>query len=105
MSDNILITLRFYASGSFQMCIADMKLFCVSQPIVSRIIANVTEAIVTLTDEFIRFPQTHQKLEEISQGFEVKSSFPGIIGCIDCTHIAFHAPVEEPWSYQNYKGF
>ena len=51
----LLLTLRLYATGTFQLAIADL---CeISQPSARRIIRNVSESIASLKQEFIHFPQ------------------------------------------------
>ncbi|XP_011302194.1 putative nuclease HARBI1 [Fopius arisanus] len=102
-SIQILVTLRFYASGDFQESIGDSKFFGLSQYMVSQIISNVTDAIGSLSDEYIRFPETEEQFQEISNGFQQSGGFPGVLDCIDCTHVIMRSPSIEPWQFKNYK--
>ncbi|XP_015122874.1 putative nuclease HARBI1 [Diachasma alloeum] len=100
----VLVTLKFYASGDFQISIGDCEFFGLSQCMVSQVISNVTDAMTTLSDEYIVFPDTEDQFREISEGFQGKVRFPGVVGCIDCIHVLMRAPDGEPWHYKNYKG-
>ena len=51
----LLLTLRFYATGTFQLACGDL---CeISQPSASRIIKRVSEAIARLRNNYITFPE------------------------------------------------
>lgn len=65
--DQILIALRFYATGCFQLVTAD--LFGVSQSTVSRIVLRVSKAIAELAKQDIRFPSSEDELQQIKEGF------------------------------------
>ncbi|XP_060806387.1 putative nuclease HARBI1 [Amyelois transitella] len=82
----LLVSLRFYASGSFQMITGD--LISISQPTVSRIVKRVSHLFCLKVQEFIKFPNNLQRIKE---DFYVIASFPGIIGAVD-THI----PIQNP---------
>ncbi|KAF9815911.1 hypothetical protein SFRURICE_009809 [Spodoptera frugiperda] len=73
----ILIALAFYASGSYQNLIGQSALHNVSQITVSRSIKK----------------------------FYQKFGFPGILGCIDGTHVAILRPHIHEERYYNRKGF
>lgn len=60
----VLIALRFYACGSYQQCVADSMLTCVSQPSVSRAIKGVTRAInVAMLNNWVYFPNNDKELQ------------------------------------------
>lgn len=63
----VLITLRYYATGAFQIVIAD--LFGVSQKSVSRIIENVSSAIAALAAQEVRFPDTREEMTAMNHEF------------------------------------
>ncbi|XP_060805953.1 putative nuclease HARBI1 isoform X2 [Amyelois transitella] len=83
----LLVSLRFYASGSFQMITGD--LISISQPTVSRIVKRVSHLFCLKVREFIKFPNNLQRIKE---DFYVIASFPGIIGAVDGTHIPIRNP-------------
>lgn len=76
--NQILITLRYFATGSFQINIGDH--FNVSQPTVSRIVANVTRNIAALRPQFIRMPHTDEQRRQSVLNFFNIAGFPGVIG-------------------------
>lgn len=99
----LLITLRFYTTGTFQL--VDGDLFGVSQPTISRIVKRVSGVIASHYNEVIRFPQGNALLH-VQRGFMDIGGIPGIVGAIDCTHI----PIQSPGGmnaelYRNRKGF
>lgn len=99
----LLITLRFYTTGTFQL--VDGDLFGVSQSTISRVVKRVSEVIASHYNEVIRFPQGNALLH-VQRGFMDIGGIPGIVGAIDCTHI----PIQSPGGmnaelYRNRKGF
>lgn len=98
----LLITLRYPASGSWQIVSAD--LISISQPIMSRIVARITPAIANLY-KYVRFPITATQVRSTKERFFDIAQFPGILGAIDCTHIHLTAPgIEDGERSRNRKG-
>ncbi|KAJ8937222.1 hypothetical protein NQ314_011977 [Rhamnusium bicolor] len=57
-----------------------------------------------MSEEWIRFPTTEErKLDIKRRGFMEKAGFLGIIGCIDCTHVAILAPTDQEHNNVNRK--
>ena len=99
----IAATLRFYATGDFQ--ITDRNLFGLSQPSVCRIIKRVSQAIASKKKHFITFP-CGLAGQQVKQEFSTLRGFPGVIGCIDCTHIPIFSPGgDNAEIFRNRKGF
>nr|CAI5823312.1 unnamed protein product [Callosobruchus analis] len=69
--NQILICLRFFATGSFQITVGD-----VSQPSVSRIITCVIEHIASLLPLFIQMPQTEQEMRDEATKFYIFGHLP-----------------------------
>lgn len=87
----LLIALRFYGAGTFQVVAGD--LVNVSQPTVSRIIERVSRVIAKhLFPAVVKFPDTDDGFRETMVEFHRIAKFPGVTGCIDCTHIRIKAP-------------
>ncbi|XP_031334651.1 putative nuclease HARBI1 [Photinus pyralis] len=112
ISTRIYTALRFYATGSYQMDIGHNQYIGVSQPSVSRSVGEVTDAINTpeVFNRWIKFPRNLEELNACRLRFFQKFNFPGVIGCIDCTHVAIFPPnIEHPqypeYVYINRKGF
>ncbi|KAJ8911576.1 hypothetical protein NQ315_008919 [Exocentrus adspersus] len=80
----MLAALRFFASGSYQLDIGRNRMASISQLSTSRSI--------------------HEIIECINQP-EILNRFPGIIGCIDGTHVAIVTPYEHENIYVNRKRY
>lgn len=88
--NQLLVFLRFCATGSHIACIAD---FCgVHTSTASRIIARVANAIAGLYNRFIKMPLTQEERNVNYMSFYEKAHFPRVIGAIDCTHIKIQSP-------------
>ena len=99
----LAVALRFFATGQFQT--TDSDLVGVSQPSVCRIIHRVSTAIARRRRRFIQFPAT-TNLQIFKEKFSLVGGMPGVIGCIDCTHIPIVSPGgEDAELYRNHKGF
>ncbi|KAK4885797.1 hypothetical protein RN001_002068 [Aquatica leii] len=107
----IFSALAFFASGCYQKSIAQHFNLAVEQSRLSRIIAEVTDSMVTnLLGHYIKFPESPAELQAVKAGFYEKYNFPGVIGAIDCSHVAIIAPkTNDPHrpgiAYYNRKGF
>ncbi|XP_049520650.1 putative nuclease HARBI1 [Dermacentor silvarum] len=100
----LLITLRFYGAGTFQIVTGD--LVNVSQPTVSRVIERVsTMTARSLFPALVKFPSA----SEVSGGMQAFyriGKFPGVSGCIDCTHVPIKSPGgDHAEVYRNRKGY
>ncbi|XP_067208392.1 putative nuclease HARBI1 [Linepithema humile] len=97
----LLLTLRFYATGTFQISIADFA--GIHKSTACRIIKKVTIALASECHRYIRFPEN---TERIRQQFYNIAKFPRVIGAIDCTHVKIQSPGgEEAEVFRNRKGF
>ncbi|XP_023311763.1 putative nuclease HARBI1 [Anoplophora glabripennis] len=90
----VLAALRFYASGSYQEITGSNSFVAISQASASRAVNEVTNALnqPEILNNVIRFPRNIEELENIRTRFYESYQFPGIIGCIDCTHVSIVAP-------------
>ncbi|XP_026488745.2 putative nuclease HARBI1 [Vanessa tameamea] len=101
--DQILIALRFYATGSYQKVIGDI--FHVEQVTVHRVVHKVTAAIAKLSCNFIKMPDSQERIE-VANDFYSIAGFPRILGAIDCTHIKINSPGGyQAETFRNRKGF
>ena len=83
----VLVSLRFYASGSFLEVIGDT--FGLPKSSVSRIVTDVSAALVGKQSEFIVWPSNDAERQEIKEGFFKLGGFPSVIGCGDGSHIRY----------------
>ncbi|KOB53836.1 Uncharacterized protein OBRU01_25937, partial [Operophtera brumata] len=86
----LLLTLRYFATGSFQKMDGDVMNIC--QQSVSRIIAKVSALLASKMKDFVKFPSSVEEINTVKQKFYELAHFPGVIGCIDCTHIKIRSP-------------
>ncbi|XP_037520859.1 putative nuclease HARBI1 [Rhipicephalus sanguineus] len=86
----VLVALRFYGAGTFQVVSAD--LVNLSQPTVSRIVKRVTNVIAgTLFPALVKLPDVTQAGQVMEEFYRI-ANFPGVTGCIDCTHVKIKSP-------------
>jgi hypothetical protein len=97
-----LIALRFFTGATYQIINADI--FKVHQASVSRCIHNVVDALISIRGDYIKFPDN---LAATKQSFFQYGEFPGVIGCVDGTHIPLRRPRGDDQAeiYRNRKGF
>lgn len=86
----LLITLRFLASGNMQLTVADVVR--TSQTSVSRILPKVCMALIAHLPNLVKMPDTEAEREMAAAEFHRIAQFPRTIGAIDCTHIKVQSP-------------
>ncbi|KAF9797228.1 hypothetical protein SFRURICE_006210, partial [Spodoptera frugiperda] len=96
--------LSYLANGSYQR--PEGVIQHLPQRTASRCIRQVVEALNSnYMLKNIQFPQTQQERSRIRQEFQRKFNLPGVIGCIDCTHIAIVKPHQDEHQFFNRKGY
>ena len=102
--DQLLIALRFHASGSFLQVIGET--IWVDKYTVSRVVQNVSRLLAAKRQtQFIKWPTDLAEINESKNCFYRRRQFPGVIGCIDGTHIRIIAPSNDENDFVNRKGF
>lgn len=100
----MLLTLRYYATGSFLQVVGDF--IGIDKGTASRIVWEVTRIIAGLYNEYIKMPSSEEERRTISQGFYNIGQFPKCIGALDCSHIKIASPGGyNAEIYRNRKGF
>lgn len=84
------MTLRYLATGSFLLTVADFT--GVSQSSACRYIHQVCSAIAMQRPKFVHFPKTQADTRRVVTGFYDCGKFPRVIGAVDCTHIKIQSP-------------
>ena len=99
----LYVTLQFLASGGFQWLIGNTTQ--ISQASASRIIHDVVDSLVEISDQFIKFPSVQEQVG-IKQTFysigntgRFHCGFPNVLGAIDCTHVRLQKPSQNPDQY------
>ena len=103
VSVQVLATLGFLATGTFQREMADRS--GLSQSTLSRVIPAVLGGVIGLTQQHIQFPFTVGEQANSKAQFAAVSGFPNVIGAIDCTHVAIRAPSVDEAVYVNRKHY
>ena len=85
----ILVGLHFFVRGSFLQPISDTVGLPKSS--VSRVVKDVSLALAQNPKKFILWPSPAE-LQVVKRGFYDKGVFPGVIGCVDGTHVRIQAP-------------
>ena len=89
MVERLYITIHFFATNCLQTYIGDIVL--VNKGTASKVIQEMTVALCELRGRWIKW---FDPLITLSDAFYRISNFPGIIGCIDCTHVQIQRPHE-----------
>ncbi|KAI5692922.1 hypothetical protein M8J75_004104 [Diaphorina citri] len=96
----LLAVIQFYATGNFQIFTGDSH--GVSQPTMCRLVKEVSKALAQAHVNYVKFPE---QLAPIKVAFQGIGNFPGVVGCVDCTHVPIQLPsVENGENYRNRKG-
>ncbi|XP_065366236.1 putative nuclease HARBI1 [Calliphora vicina] len=100
-------TMRILAEGSYQKGAGNDYNVGLSQSSVSKVFKECINAMNSeLCKSWISFKMSENEKFEIKEHFYNKTGFPGVIGCIDGTHIKILAPkTMERFKYYNRKGF
>ncbi|XP_034830814.1 putative nuclease HARBI1 [Maniola hyperantus] len=99
----VLVALRFYATGNFQIVCGDLHK--ISQSVISKIVANISKALALKIGRFVKFPDAPEQAN-VKMQFHRVAGFPGVIGCIDCTHIPIKNPNRQNGEvFRNRKGW
>lgn len=100
-------TMRILAEGSYQRGAGNDFNVGLAQPTMSIVFHECIDAMFTeLCPKWISFKMNESEKTQIKEYFYEKTGFPGVIGCVDGTHIKILAPhLSERWKYYNRKGF
>ena len=74
-SEQVLITLRFLASDSFLEVVGDTFL-SYDKSTISRVIRWVTQCLASQVNDFVKFPSSRNKLDEVKRGLFRIGGFP-----------------------------
>ena len=98
----LLCYLRYLATGSFMEVTSDL-LPLKNKVQAHRSIHKVMRLVAGMAPSVIKFPID---IDEVSVQFQAKYGFPGVIGCIDGTHIPIQRPsIENAEIFRCRKGF
>lgn len=100
-------TMRFLAEGQYQKGTGNDLFVGMAQSTMSKSLTQVIDVLETyVCPEAIKFPTEEAEKNAIKLGFFQKSGFPGVIGCVDGTHIKIFPPGSDiQHLYYNRKGY
>lgn len=102
--DKVLLTLRYYATGSMLIVCGDF--IGIHKSTASRIVKLVSHNIAILRPQFVNFPNNENDLKQVKQDFYNIAKFPTVIGALDCTHVKIKSPGgDNAEVYRNRKNF
>ncbi|KAK6489650.1 putative nuclease HARBI1 [Huso huso] len=76
-----------------------------SQSCFSRCLHQVNGALLKVSGDYIRFPETRYQQEQTKRDLFNIAGFPWVLGAIDCTHVQIRTPSENAVIYINRKGY
>ncbi|KAH7973208.1 hypothetical protein HPB52_022924 [Rhipicephalus sanguineus] len=86
----LLMALRFYGADTFQTVTGD--LVRIPQSTVCRAVGKVTLLTAKhFHSMLVRFPQP-AGFPKVMRDFYEVAEFPGVTGCVDCTHVRINSP-------------
>nr|XP_029714158.1 putative nuclease HARBI1 [Aedes albopictus] len=99
--------LRFFTVGSYQKGVGNDLFVGMAQPTLSKVLSSVIEVFeAEVCPTAICFPESEAEMDEIKLAFYEKHGFPGVIGCVDGTHVRIFKPISDiQHLYYNRKGF
>ncbi|CAH2101088.1 unnamed protein product [Euphydryas editha] len=91
----VLSALLFYANGDYQRVVGIANNF--SQEAISRYIGQVTEAFnhPNIVRKFIKFPNTREARQQLTENFYNLYGMPGVIRCVDGCQFKIVKPCRE----------
>ena len=103
--EKILVTLRYFASGDFQ--INDGDIHKLSQPSVSRAVSQFTEMLANreTMSRHISFPINIYDVTRVKTDFQGIANFPNVFGVVDGTQVQIQAPHVNEDAYVNRMGY
>ncbi|GBP06348.1 Putative nuclease HARBI1 [Eumeta japonica] len=103
----VLTAFSFYATGSYQRSVGDSTYLSMAQCTVSNCIREVTDALnhPAIVQKYIKFPLNPEERNKIKKEFYEECGIPGVIGCIDCTHVAIIKPSNHEERFFNRKHY
>jgi hypothetical protein len=89
-AEQLLIALRFYATGAFQILVGDD--YGVHKSTVCRIVQRVSIVLAKLRPHFVKMPETNEEKLSVKAGFHELRGFPNVVAYVDGSHIPIISP-------------
>ena len=102
--NQLLLTLRFYATGTCQLVVGDTFVFPSHR--CAELFIELLLLSLHLRPKYVRLPATTEERRSVMNTFYSVSGLPGVIGAIDCTHVPIQSPGgDDAEIYRNRKGY
>lgn len=98
----LLLSLWVFSTPNSYRSVCDR--FNVGRAIAIRSVRRVTNALLRIRQQFIKWPEPHET-PNIHRAFQALAGFPNVIGAVDGIHIKIQAPRNHPEAYINRKNF
>lgn len=97
--------IALFSEGGYQTGVGKDHDVSLAQPSFSKVLTEVLEIFEKhLCPKWIQVAKTAEEKRKIVQALYVRHGFPGVMGCIDGTHVRIIAPTENKHLYYNRKG-
>ncbi|KAI4454285.1 hypothetical protein MML48_10g00001223 [Holotrichia oblita] len=96
----LLLTLRYLATGSFYITVGDYG--GVHKSTAGKIIQKCIFALAELGDQYIHLPADEPERHATVLQFARVARFPRVVGAIDCTHIKLQSPGDSGYPLRSY---
>jgi len=91
LKQKVLLSLKTLGSRS----LTSKDFLKVTQPTVSKILTQFVDAVTEKAFNYIYMPRNTKETAKTKKDFFKLSGFPGIVGCVDGSHIPLIAPKED----------
>lgn len=97
--------LRFLAEGGYQTGVGKDCDVSLAQSSFSKLLTEVLNVFERhLCPQWIKVSESEEDNRNIARAFYIKHGIPGVVGCIDGTHVRIIAPAQNAHLYYNRKG-
>ncbi|XP_023311337.1 uncharacterized protein LOC111691985 [Anoplophora glabripennis] len=101
VQDRLAVTLRYLATGDSFTSL--QYLFRITKQAISKIIPDVSEAIIDGLKEDVKIPTSVKEWMKAENDFNKLWNFPHAIGALDGKHILLQCPFNSGTEFYNYK--
>ncbi|XP_055614942.1 putative nuclease HARBI1 [Toxorhynchites rutilus septentrionalis] len=106
VTDKLAVCLRFFAEGSYQHGASKDYDVAIAQSTFSKVLDEMLIILERkICTKWINFEMTQQEMREAKRFFYEKSGIPGVIMCVDGTHVKIIPPIADRNLFYNRKGF
>ncbi|XP_055906803.1 putative nuclease HARBI1 [Eupeodes corollae] len=97
--------LRFFAEGNYQHGVGKDFQSAIGQTTFSSILKETLDIMEhTLCKNWVSLKMSEEEIQRSKTDFFERTGFPGVIGCVDGTHVQIVAPIENKHLFLNRKG-